>query len=75
MPPEFAAKATRHGWAPDVELLPRQFVGGPDGPADVERRGAHHLYLMIATVFARDRQHADAGDGGPRHHRSGDSWR
>jgi hypothetical protein len=54
VPPEFAGKAIRYGWPDDADLLPVLLVGGPDGPADLDRRGAHHLTLVTTAVLAHE---------------------
>lgn len=63
VPPEFAAKAARYGWSDDADLLPVLLIGGPDGPADLDRRSAHHLTLAIAAVLAHDQQRLALSNG------------
>jgi hypothetical protein len=63
VPPEFAAKAVRYGWPQDADLIPVCLTGGPDGPADLDRRSAHHLTLAIAAVLAHDRHRPIPGNG------------
>jgi hypothetical protein len=36
---------------------------GPDGPADLDRRSAHHLTLAIAAVLAHDQRRPDFSTG------------
>ena len=51
VPPEFAGKAIRYGWPPEADFLPIPLTGGPDGPADLDRRAAHHLTLATIAVL------------------------
>jgi hypothetical protein len=63
VPPEFAGKAIRRGWPDDADLLPVLLVSGPDGPADLDRRGAYHLTLATTAVLAHRRHRPASGSG------------
>ena len=63
VPPEFAAKAARYGWPHDADLIPVWLIGGPDGPADLDRRSAHRLTLAIAAVLAHAQRRPDFSTG------------
>lgn len=60
VPPEFAGKAIRYGWPPDADLLPIPLIGGPGGPADLDRRAAHHLILATTAVLAHTQRQPPA---------------
>ena len=62
-PPQFAAKAARYGWPAEADLIPVWLVGGPDGPADIDRTSAHHLTVAIAAVLAHDQRRLASGNG------------
>jgi hypothetical protein len=64
VPPEFAAKAARYGWPAQADLLPIWLVGGPDGPADLDRTNALRLTVAIDGVLAHDQHRAASGNGG-----------
>lgn len=62
-PPEFTAKAARYGWPAEADLLPVWLVGGPEGPADLDRESAHHLIVAIAAVLSHDQRRLASGNG------------
>jgi hypothetical protein len=54
IPKEYVDKAIRYGWPADADVSPIVVVGGPEGPADLSRTGAHHMTVAIAALLAHD---------------------
>jgi hypothetical protein len=46
-----AAKAIRYGWSERAAHMPVWLAAGPDGFADLDATGAHHLTLACAAVL------------------------
>jgi hypothetical protein len=54
--PDMAAKAIRYDWPEDAPLMPVWLAASPDGFADLDATGAHHLTLACEAVLEHARK-------------------
>jgi hypothetical protein len=63
IPTDYAAKADRHGWPADSQLVPLPATMTADGLADLDHSGAKHLALGLAAVIKLLERDTDRATG------------